>query len=100
MLRSFKRTPALGKCCELYARHIAGIVLRGSTELGEWTFQPTGEEFLVDLTESAYGMRSRKHACRVSRRRHKNRPLRGSLAIRDTDGGQRVAPSTQSARLR
>lgn len=51
MPRSFKRTPALGKCCEPYARHIAGIVSRGSTELGEWTFQPTGEEFLVDLAE-------------------------------------------------
>jgi hypothetical protein len=84
----------LGKCYELYARHVASSGLWGFTEVGELVFEPAGEGIVVDPTEER--LREEFQDTRVlhlpmqSVVRIEEVERKGSLAIRDASDGQKV----------
>ena len=86
----------LGKCYELYARHVVSSALWGFTEIGELVFEPVGSGLLVDPSEER--LREEFADTRVL-----HLPMqsvvgieeverKGAIAIRDAGDGQKVMP--------
>jgi hypothetical protein len=86
----------LGKCYELYARHVASSSLWGFTEVGELVFEPIGDGLLVDPTEEK--LRDEFKDTRVlhlpmqSVVRIEEVENKGALVIRDASDGQKITP--------
>jgi hypothetical protein len=85
----------LGKCYELYARHVASSALWGFTEVGELVFEPAGSGLLVDPTEERlreeFADTRVLHLPMQSLVRIEEVERKGPLVIRDSDG-QKVTP--------
>jgi hypothetical protein len=94
----------LGKCYELYARHVASSNLWGFTEVGDLVFEPTGEGLVVDPTEER--LREEFKDTRVLHLpmqaviRIEEVDRKGALAIRDAADGQKVTPFPMPPRNR
>lgn len=86
----------LGKCYELYARHVASSSLWGFTEVGELVFEPVGEGLLVDPTEECLREEFKDtqvlHLPMQAVLRIEEVERKGALAIRDAADGQKVMP--------
>ena len=86
----------LGKCYELYARHVASSSLWGFTEIGELVFEPAGLGMLVDPTEER--LREEFADTRVlhlpmhSVVRIEEVERKGPLVIREAGDGQKITP--------
>lgn len=86
----------LGKCYELYARHVASSALWGFTEIGELVFEPVGSGLLVDPSEER--LREEFADTRVLHLPMQSVVLieeverKGAIAIRDASDGQKVMP--------
>lgn len=94
----------LGKCYELYARHVASSGLWGFTEVGDLVFEPAGEGIVVDPTEER--LREEFKDTRVLHLpmqaviRIEEVDRKGALAIRDAADGQKVTPFPMPPRIR
>lgn len=94
----------LGKCYELYARHVASSSLWGFTEVGDLIFEPAGEGIVVDPTEER--LREEFKDTRVLHLpmqavvRIEEVDRKGALAIRDAVDGQKVTPFPMPPRNR
>ncbi|HEV2622516.1 MAG TPA: DUF1820 family protein [Frateuria sp.] len=94
----------LGKCYELYARHVASSALWGFTEIGELEFEPVGSGLLVDPSEER--LREEFADTRVLHLpmqavvRIEEVERKGALAIRDAADGQKIAPFPMPSRPR
>jgi hypothetical protein len=86
----------LGKCYELYAKHVASSTLWGFTEVGELVFEPPGSGLLVDPTEERlreeFADTRALHLPMQSVVRIEEVERKGKLVIRDAGDGQKVAP--------
>ncbi|RAO76472.1 DUF1820 family protein [Dyella jiangningensis] len=86
----------LGKCYELYARHVASSHLWGFTEVGELVFEPVGEGILVDPTEERLREEFKDtrvlHLPMQSVVRVEEVESKGALVIRDAADGQKITP--------
>jgi len=86
----------LGKCYELYARHVASSALWGFTEVAELVFEPAGSGLLVDPTEERlrdeFADTRVLHLPMQSVVRIEEVERKGALAIRDVSDGQKVTP--------
>lgn len=86
----------LGKCYELYARHVATSALWGFTEVGELVFEPAGSGLLVDPTEERlrdeFADTRMLHLPMQSVVRIEEVERKGALSIRDAADGQKVTP--------
>lgn len=86
----------LGKCYELYARHVTSSPLWGFTEVGELVFEPAGEGILVDPTEERLREEFKEtrvlHLPMQSVLRIEEVESKGALVIRDAADGQKIMP--------
>ncbi|NUO73215.1 MAG: DUF1820 family protein [Frateuria sp.] len=86
----------LGKCYELYARHVASSALWGFTEIGELVFEPVGSGLLVDPSEERlreeFADTRVLHLPMQSVVRIEEVERKGAIAIRDAGDGQKVMP--------
>lgn len=86
----------LGKCYELYARHVASSALWGFTEVGELVFEPAGSGLLVDPSEERlreeFADTRVLHLPMQSVVRIEEVGRKGALAIRDAADGQKITP--------
>ena len=86
----------LGKCYELYARHVASSALWGFTEVGELVFEPAGSGLLVDPSEERlreeFADTRVLHLPMQSVVRIEEVERKGALAIRDAADGQKITP--------
>ncbi|MDO1530619.1 DUF1820 family protein [Fulvimonas sp. R45] len=86
----------LGKCYELYARHVASSALWGFTEVGELVFEPAGEGLVIDPTEERLREEFKDtrvlHLPMQAVLRVEEVERKGALAIRDATDGQKVMP--------
>ncbi|MBP1473128.1 DUF1820 family protein [Frateuria sp. MAH-13] len=86
----------LGKCYELYARHVETSPLWGFTEIGELVFEPAGSGLLVDPTEERlrdeFADTRALHLPMQSIVRIEEVERKGALVIRDAGDGQKVTP--------
>ena len=86
----------LGKCYELYARHVASSGLWGFTEIGELVFESVGEGIVVDPTEERLREEFQDthvlHLPMQSVVRIEEVERKGAMAIRDADGQKVVTP--------
>lgn len=85
-----------GKSIELYARRVASSALWGFTEIGELVFEPPGEGLVVDPTEERLREEFRDttvlHLPIQAILRVEEVARRGTPAIRDVAGGDKVTP--------
>ena len=88
----------LGKCYELYARHVASSGLWGFTEVGELVFEPVAEGLLVDPTE--FKDTRVLHLPMQSVVRIEEVESKGTLVIRDASDGQKITPFPMPPRSR
>lgn len=86
----------LGKCYELYARHVDTSPLWGFTEIGELVFEPAGSGLLVDPTEERlreeFADTRVLHLPMQSIVRIEEVERKGALVIREASDGQKVTP--------
>lgn len=86
----------LGKCYELYARHVSSSPLWGFTEVAELVFEPAGSGLLVDPTEERlrdeFADTRVLHLPMQSVVRIEEVERKGKLVIRDAADGQKVTP--------
>ena len=86
----------LGKCYELYARHVDTSPLWGFTEVGELVFEPAGSGLLVDPTEERLREEVADtpvlHLPMQSIMRIEQVDRKGALVIREAGDGQKVTP--------
>jgi hypothetical protein len=86
----------LGKCYELYARHVSSSSLWGFTEVAELVFEPVGSGLLVDPTEERlrdeFADTRVLHLPMQSVVRIEEVERKGRLVIRDAADGQKVTP--------
>ncbi|MGC1547131.1 MAG: DUF1820 family protein [Rhodanobacter sp.] len=86
----------LGKCYELYARHVASSGLWGFTEVGDLVFEPVGAGLLIDPTEERLRDEFKDthvlHLPMQSVVRIEEVERKGALVIRDAGDGQKVMP--------
>ncbi|MCX7512511.1 DUF1820 family protein [Frateuria sp. STR12] len=86
----------LGKCYELYARHVDTSSLWGFTEVSELVFEPAGAGLLVDPTEERlreeFADTRVLHLPMPSIVRIEEVERKGALVIRDASDGQKVTP--------
>lgn len=84
----------LGKCYELYARHVDASPFWGFTEVGELVFEPTGSGLLVDPSEERlrdeFADTRVLHLPMQSVLRIEEVERKGPLAIRDASDGQKI----------
>ena len=84
----------LGKCYELYARHVDTSALWGFTEVGELVFEPAGSGLLVDPTEERlrdeFAQTRALHLPMQSIVRIEEVEAKGPTAIRDAATGEKV----------
>lgn len=94
----------LGKCYELYARHVASSALCGFTEIGELEFGPAGAGLLVDPSEERlreeFADTRVLHLPMQSVVRIEEVERKGALAIRDAGDGQKITPFPMPPRPR
>jgi hypothetical protein len=94
----------LGKCYELYARHVATSALWGFTEVGELVFEPAGSGLLVDPSEERlreeFADTRMLHLPMQSVVRIEEVERKGALAIRDASDGQKIMPFPMPPRPR
>lgn len=94
----------LGKCYELYARHVASSALWGFTEIGELEFEPAGAGLLVDPSEERlreeFADTRVLHLPMQSVVRIEEVERKGALAIRDAADGQKITPFPMPPRPR
>ncbi|HET6907339.1 MAG TPA: DUF1820 family protein [Rhodanobacteraceae bacterium] len=94
----------LGKCYELYARHVASSPLWGFTEVAELVFEPKGSGLLVDPTEER--LRDEFEGTRVlhlpmqSLLRVEEVERKGALVIRNAGDGEKITPFPLPPRAR
>ncbi len=86
----------LGKCYELYARHVSSSALWGFTEVTELVFEPAGAGLVVDPTEERlreeFADTRVLHLPMQSVVRVEEVQRKGKLAIRDAASGDKVTP--------
>jgi hypothetical protein len=86
----------LGKCYELYARHVDTSALWGFTEVGELVFEPAGSGLLGDPTverlRDEFADTQVLHLPMQSIVRIEEVERKGTLVIRDANDGQKVTP--------
>jgi hypothetical protein len=86
----------LGKCYELYARHVASSPLWGFTEVAQLVFEPTGSGLLVDPSEERlreeFADTRVLHLPMQSVVRVEEVERKGALVIRDASDGQKITP--------
>ena len=86
----------LGKCYELYARHVASRSLWGFTEVGDLVFEPVGSGLLVDPTEERlreeFADTRVLHLPMQSVVRIEEVERKGALVIREASDGQKITP--------
>jgi hypothetical protein len=86
----------LGRSYELYAQHVASSELWGFTEVGELVFEPAGEGLLVDPAEERLREEFKDtrvlHLPMQSIVRIEEVDRKGTIAIRDAAGGEKITP--------
>jgi hypothetical protein len=86
----------LGKSYELYARHVASSALWGFTEVGELVFDSNEGGLVIDPTEEKLREEFRDtrvlHLPMQAVVRIEEVERKGTLAIRDIAGGDKIMP--------
>jgi hypothetical protein len=86
----------LGRSYELYAHRVGSSELWGFTEVAELVFDAGGESLLVDPTEERLREEFKDtrvlHLPMQSIVRIEEVERKGSMAIRDVDGGEKITP--------
>jgi hypothetical protein len=86
----------LGKCYELYARHVGSSALWGFTEVGELVFEPVGSGLLIDPAEERlreeFADTSVLHLPMQSVVRVEEVERKGTSMIRDAGDGATITP--------
>lgn len=94
----------LGKCYELYARHVASSSLWGFTEVGDLVFESASAGLLVDPTEERlreeFGDTRVLHLPMQSVVRIEEVERKGTPVIRDASDGQKITPFPMPPRPR